>query len=173
MVESLSADLDLDVKFRELFAKAREQNAFTDGEYVEAIKELETEVGTEERELVTLKRQRKTISDDIDDVLPRYSRIEDAYTSVLATKVIPAPSKGKPFEQSTSAKTVLSFYGAVRRTDSGHVEKYCHLTGWLPGKQIKCAYIVPKSLESDELAYLFGAREAALSEPRNGMFTSP
>jgi hypothetical protein len=38
--------------------------------------------------------------------------------------------KGKKFDQSAYSKAVLSFYGAVRHTDSGVVEKYCHLTGW-------------------------------------------
>jgi hypothetical protein len=32
----------------------------------------------------------------------------------------------------------------------------------------KCAHIVPKSLECEELAYLFGVRETILSESRNG-----
>ena len=38
--------------------------------------------------------------------------------------------KGKRFDQSAYSKAVPSFYSAVRYTDSGLVEKYCHLTGW-------------------------------------------
>lgn len=34
---------------------------------------------------------------------------------------------------------------------------------------MKATHIVPKSLESEELSYLFGAGEMNLSEPRNGM----
>jgi hypothetical protein len=80
--------------------------------------------------------------------------------------------EGKLVDQRASSKAVLSFYGAIRHRNTGFVEKYCHLTGWLPEKQVKCAHLVPKSLESDELAYIFGVRETVLSEPRDGMFIS-
>lgn len=33
---------------------------------------------------------------------------------------------------------------------------------------MKAAHIVPKSLQSEELSYLFGAGEVELSDPRNG-----
>ena len=125
---------------------------------------------------MTLKRQKKAISDDIDEVMPQYSTIESAYCSILTTKIMSASGKqrkGRRFNQSEYSKAVLSFYGAERRRSSGTIEKYCHLTGWQNAALVKCAHLVPKSLESDELAYLFGVRETVLSEPRNGMFTSP
>jgi hypothetical protein len=175
-IESISADLAVNSKFRDYFETAKKSKVFTDEEYDDAVQELQSEVDQKERELITLKRQKKAISDDIDEVLPQYFTIEGAYSSVLTTKIMFTSSKqrkGKSFDQSVYSKAVLSFYGAVRYTDSGQVEKYCHLTGWLPEKQVKCVYLVPKSLESDELAYLFGVREAVLSEPRNGMFVSP
>jgi hypothetical protein len=137
------------------------------------MRELKSEVDQKERELLTLKRQKKAISDDIDGVLPQYSTIEGAYSSVLMAKIMSASGKqkkGKPFDQRTFSKAVLSFYGAVRRPYGEPVQKYCHLTGGQPDNLVKCAHLVPKSLESDELAYLFGVRETVLSEPRNGMF---
>jgi hypothetical protein len=174
-IESISTDLAINDKFRDYFEGAKKRKVITDEEYDDAMRELESEVNQKERELITLKRQKKAISDDIDEVLPQYSTIEGAYSSVLIAKIMSASSKqrkGKPFDQSAYSKAVLSFHGAVRCTDAGLVEKYCHLTGWLPEKQVKCAHLVPKSLESDELAYLFGVRETVLSEPRNGMFAS-
>jgi len=173
-IESISADLAVNGKFKDYFKDGRKRNVFTDEEYDDAMRDLESEVTQQERELISLKRQKKTISDDIDEVLPQYSTVEAAYSSVLMAKIMSASSKqrkGKRFDQSAYSKAVLSFYGAVRHTDDGSVEKYCHLTGWLAEKQVKCAHLVPKSLESDELAYLFGVRETVLSEPRNGMFT--
>jgi len=173
-IESISADLAVNGKFRDYFEGAKKRKLFSNEEYNDAMKELESEVDEKERELIILKRQKKAISDDLDEVLPQYSTIEGAYSSVLMTKIMSASGKqrkGKPFNQSAYAKEVLSFYGAARRID-GLGERYCHLTGWLPEKQVKCAHLVPKSLESDELAYLFGVRETILSEPRNGMFAS-
>ena len=174
-IESISADLAINGKFKDYFESAKKRKALTDEEYDDAVRELESEVDQKERELTTLKRQKKAISDDVSEVLPHYSTIEAAYSSVLTTKIMSAcgkQRKGKRFDQSAYAKAVLSFYGAVRHS-GGQVEKYCHLTGWLPEKSVKCAHLVPKSLESDELAYLFGVREAILSEPRYGMSTSP
>ena len=174
-IESISADLAVNSKFKDYFENAKKRTALADEDYDDAVKELELEVNQKERELITLRRQKKIISDDIDEVLPQYSTIEGAYSSVLMAKIMPASGKqrkGKKFDQSAYSKAVLSFYGAIRRTDSGLVEKYCHLTGWQPEKHVKCAHLVPKSLESDELAYLFGVRETVLSEPRNGMFAT-
>lgn len=174
-IESISADLAVDGKFKDYFESAKRRKVLTDEEYNDAVKELESEVNQKERELITLRRQKKIISDDLDEVLPQYSTIEGAYSSVLMAKIMSASGKqrkGKKFDQSAYSQAVLSFYGAVRHTDSGLVEKYCHLTGWQHEKQTKCAHLVPKSLESGELAYLFGVRETVLSEPRNGMFGS-
>jgi hypothetical protein len=174
-IETISADLAVNSKFKDFLGSARKRKVLGDEEYDDAMKDLESEVSQKERELITFKRQKKIIADDIDEVLPQYDTIERPYCSVLMSKIMSASGKqkkAKKFDQSAYSKAVLSFYGAVRSTDSGDVEKYCHLTGWLPEKQVKCAHLVPKSLESDELAYLFGVREAVLSEPRNGVFAS-
>jgi hypothetical protein len=174
-IESIKADLALNRKFRGFFSDPKKRKAFTDAEYKDAISELKSEDDRKERELIILKRQKKTVSDDIEEGLPHYSTIEDAYSSVLMTKIMSASGKqrkAKLFDQSAYSKAVLEFYSA-ERCRGGTIEKYCHLFGWLPEKQVKCVDLVPKSLESDELAYLLGVREVLLSEPRNGMFTSP
>jgi hypothetical protein len=175
-MESISAELALNNKFRGYFDRAKKRKCLSDTEYDDAIRELNLEIDQKERELAALKRQKKAISDDIDEVLPQYSTLEGAYSSILMTKIMSASAKqrkGKPFNQSAYTKEVLLFYGSERRTSSGLIERYCHLTGWHSEKEVKCAHLVPKSLESDELAYLFGVREAVLLEPRNGMFVPP
>lgn len=170
-IKSISSEIAINGKFKEYFASAKTRKVFTDEEYDDAMRELRSEVDQKERELLTLKRQKKAISDDIDEVLPQYSTIEGAYSSVLmAMSASSKQRKGKPFDQRAFSKAVLSFYGAGWHTDAGPVEKFCHLTGWQPGICVKCVHLVPKSLESDELAYLFGVRETVLSEPRNGLF---
>lgn len=39
----------------------------------------------------------------------------------------------------------------------------------MPSQDVKAAHIVPKSLTSQELAYLYGVEEVVLNDPRNGM----
>lgn len=136
-IESISANLAANNKFRDYFESAKKRKVLADEEYEDAVRDLESEVDRKERELTTLKRQKKAISDDIDEVLPHYSTIEGAHSSVLMTKIMSASSKqrkGKSFDQNVYSKAVVSFYDAVRRTDAGSIEKYCHLTGWQPEK---------------------------------------
>lgn len=45
---------------------------------------------------------------------------------------------------------------------------YCYLTGWHTSKLVEAAYLVPESLDSDEVSYIFGVEELLLSDPRNG-----
>jgi hypothetical protein len=173
-IESITADLAVGDKFKEYFHSAKKRKAFSREEYDDAMQELESEVVQKERELVILKRQKKIISDDIDEVLPHYSTMDRAYSSILTTKIMSATAKQgkkKPYDQCAFGKSVLSFYSATRGDGEGH-EKYCHVLGWFNAKDVRCAHIVPKSLESDELGYLYGVREAVISEPRNGMFAS-
>jgi hypothetical protein len=171
-IDSISANLALNGKFKDFLKGAKKENALTDREYQDATRDIEADTSQQERELMSLKRQKKSIA-DIDENLAQYSTVDAAYSSILMAKIASASGKQKKrkrFDQSAYAKGVLSFYGAVRHTDSESVEKYCHLTGWLPEIMVKCVHLVPKSLESDGLAYLFGVRESVLSEPRNGTF---
>ncbi|RFU27637.1 hypothetical protein B7463_g8718, partial [Scytalidium lignicola] len=171
-IESILVDLAIDGKFRNHFDNAKKRKALIDERYNDAIKELKKKVGRKERELATLKRQEKAIADDMNDALSHYSTLEGAYSSVLMTKIISASGqqrKGGKFNQSEYAKAVLSYYNVERRLGPGYIRRYCHVTGWYLDKEVKCAHLVPKSLESDELAYLFGVREVVLSEPRNGI----
>jgi hypothetical protein len=89
-----------------------------------------------------------------------------AYASIIMSKIMAATSEvkkgNKKCNQSAYADGVLSFYGASNKTDG---LKYCHLTGWQGERSVKCAHLVPKSLESNDLAYLFGVRKIVLSEP--------
>ena len=51
--ESISVDLAINSKFRDYFEGAQKRKAFTDEEYDDAIRELESEVNQKERELIT------------------------------------------------------------------------------------------------------------------------
>lgn len=170
-MESLAADIAANSRIKEVLNDAKRRRDMTDIDFREAMGETETDLVAAERELVVIKRQKKVILDDMDEVLPRYHTVGEAYTETITTSVMAVTSQQKkdgPSHQKTFRQGVIKYYGAEREDDEGNIQKYCHLTGWLNPKFIKCAHIVPKSLASDELAYLFGVRETMLTEPRNG-----
>ncbi|KFY68859.1 hypothetical protein V496_00742 [Pseudogymnoascus sp. VKM F-4515 (FW-2607)] len=171
-IESLAADISTADEVKNAMREATKRKVMTEDEFNDAVKSIDAESRERERELVAVKRQKKLITDDIEEILPRYETVGDAYAEVMITRIMAATGnkkKDKPFDQKAFARAVLAYYGAKREDVPGTIEKYCHLTGWSGEKLVKCAHIVPKSLESDELSYLFGAREAVLSDPRNGL----
>ena len=74
--------------------------------------------------------------------------------------------KKKNYSRSEFKKGVIAFYGAEQDSENdGDIDSlWCHLTGWLALADIKAAHIAPKSLESNELSYLFRAGEGRLSD---------
>jgi hypothetical protein len=53
-IESISADLAVNGKFKDYFESAKKRKVLADEEYDDAVKELESEVKQKERELITL-----------------------------------------------------------------------------------------------------------------------
>ena len=105
--------------------------------------------------------------------MPSYARLEDAYGEILMNRVMAATAKPgkKRYNQSAFKKRVIAFCGAERDSENdGDIGSiWCHLTGWQTLEDVKAAHIVPKSLESSELSYLFGANEVMLSDGNNGI----
>ncbi|ELR02835.1 hypothetical protein VC83_08296 [Pseudogymnoascus destructans] len=171
-IESLAADIAAGSHLKEALRDAKKRKAVAENDFIETMSKTEAELAEAERELVVVKRQKKMIVDDLDEMLPNFDSLGSAYAVTITSRIMAATCrqrKGRPFNQKAFAQGVLDYYGAKRKTDSGGSEKYCHLTGWHDAEFVKCAHIVPKSLESDELAYLFGVRETVLSESRNGL----
>lgn len=119
-------------------------------------------------EFLVIKRQRKTFAEDLAEQVPRQD-IEDAYTQTMVRKVMAATGKPKKsnLNQSKFRKAVEEYYGHDKSESQGMC---CPLTGWSPSGDLRAAHIVPKSLSSEELSYLFGVGDAILSDPRNGTF---
>jgi hypothetical protein len=169
-VESLQADLATAGTIEDAFRKARERRDMSEHEFQDAVGKLSEENTEKERELVAIKRQKKIIADDMDEMLPKYGTISNAYVNLMTARIMAATStqpKCKRFDRRAFSRDVLEYYGAKKEI-RGMDMKYCHLTGWQDLSTVKCAHLVPKSLESDELFYLFGVRDAVLSDPRNG-----
>lgn len=174
-IESLAADIATTEEMETIIREAKKRKDISDDEFKDAIETIDKDSTELQRELVTIKRQKKIIMDDIDDIIPKYETVGDAYAETMTIRIMAATckkKKGKAFDQKGFSRAVIAYYGAKREENPGSPEKYCHVTGWSGASLVKCAHIVPKSLESDELAYLFGVREAVLSDPRNGTSTA-
>lgn len=175
--DSLEADIAANNHIRDAFDEARRQRVIAEDEYKEAIGKTDMELAAAERELVVIRRQKKIILEDMDEAMPKHETIGEAYADTITSRIMAATGhqkrssqqkNGRSSDQKAFRQDVFKYYGAKRETDDGSIKKFCHLTGWTGGELVKCAHIVPKSLDSDELAYLFGVRETMLSEPRNG-----
>ena len=130
------------------------------------------------KNLRVLKRQRKIIEEDIEDEVEHHKRergedqepdvsfLERAYTNTIVPRVMGASAKQRKsskFDQKAFRTDVMEYYGAQHGDAT-----YCHLTGWHYSKAVKAAHLVPKSLNGDEVPYIFGVGELVLSDPRNG-----
>jgi hypothetical protein len=61
-------------------------------------------------------------------------------------------------------------YESKRAINNPVKEKWCVVTHeWHPDSDVKAAHIVPMSMESHDLDYLFGMNGSWLSSPRNGL----
>ncbi|KFY24849.1 hypothetical protein V493_04993 [Pseudogymnoascus sp. VKM F-4281 (FW-2241)] len=171
-IESLSADIAMRNGVLDALCAAKKRKETAESDFQDDIDKTDAELTVAKRELVTIKRQKKTIKDDMDEFQPSYKTVPDAYAETMAVRIMAATGrqkKGKAFDQGAFRERVLDYYGAKMVGADGNVKKYCHLTGWQPALNVRCAHIVPKSLKSDELSYLFGVRDAMLGEARNGI----
>ncbi|KAK2753650.1 hypothetical protein FQN55_000013 [Onygenales sp. PD_40] len=164
--------------------EALQKKEVSEYDYHEEVGQLDEQYEPIVQELKVLGRQRKFLEEDMEEgygiQVKRLKTekandagaelIERAYASALVSKVMTATAKQKKqkFDQSKFRKDVLEYYGAARQTGAQR-EAYCHLTGWWLADDIKAAHLVPKSLSGDELSFLFGVREAVLSDSKNGI----
>ncbi|OXV09941.1 hypothetical protein Egran_02296 [Elaphomyces granulatus] len=132
-------------------------------------------------EVKILKRQRKYIIEDLEVDMSDLKKqkqdkdvdvalLERAYTNTIVPRVMAASGKQRKgsFKQSNFRKAVLNFYNAADNDSA-----YCHLTGWWQSKDVRAAHLVPKSLTSEEVSYLFGGLEAVEYMPQNTPRKSP
>lgn len=176
-IQDVSDSLKFAEQLRLGLSDALNQGLIPEAQYHEAIKEVEVDSRPCEQEIVILKRQKKIITEDLQDKAPSHSKLEDAYASLITNKVMGAMAKQtkRNFDQSGFKSKVLEYYEATRVVGDpadNDRDLFCHLTGWHHHSLVKASHIVPKSLQSDELSYLFGVGEAVLSDPRNGMFST-
>lgn len=176
-IKDAKLDMDYTERYKRGLVEAYERDTIEEEDLTEALHDIKQDDMKIRREYVALKRQRKLIQGDIKE--GDQSNLEKAYALAMLNRVkIPpqlsqsARNPKKP-TQDDFRQALESYYGAARTMiagDSQIKQVFCAVTKrwWLSG-EVKAAHMVPKSLQSDELSYLFGAGEMDLSEPRNGM----
>jgi hypothetical protein len=128
------------------------------------------ELEDEEKELL---EQGKFIIEDLNDSV---ADAEGAYIHELYMTWRRASSEGQKAvkEEKSLAPNkfnngVAQYLGAERVLERD-TQRFCSVLGiWISKVYTKCAHIVPKSFETKNLAYIFGANDAALASVRNGI----
>lgn len=174
-IDDVTANLQYVELLRRFLTEAFHDGQLAESRYNEAMNDCLENIRPREQELVVLKRQKKIILEDLAEEAPQYTKMEDAYASIITNKVMGASGRlqrKKRFNQGKFRTNVMEYYGASKRNEEGDKQEYCHLTGWILEGHVKAAHIVPISLYSDEVSYLFGVGDAVLSDPSNGKFSS-
>lgn len=156
--------------------QVREEGKMTHENFQEATRDLKHTIEFAEDELQVIKRQKKHMVQDINEMAAPIAKVRASWINLLLDKVALAatPLKRNKFNQSKFRDDMLGFYGAEKIIDKVK-HQYCVVSGtWFPevrGKtQIKAAHIVPKVLSGRELNELFGVGETMLHEARNSEY---
>lgn len=175
-------EVELDIDYTEMCKKGLEEaskrETIEEGDLSEALQTINHDRLEKKREYVALKRQKRLIQDDIEE--GGQSNLEKAYASAMLHRVKMPPQLGKSGQnqkkhaQENFTEALEAYYGTVRTVtvkDNEVKHVFCPVTKmWWMSKAVKAAHLVPKSLQSIELSYLFGVGSMNLSDPRNGMF---
>ncbi|KAJ5549849.1 hypothetical protein N7535_002208 [Penicillium sp. DV-2018c] len=111
--------------------------------------------------LRVLKRQKNDLQDGL---------LERAYRDLIVSRVVRADrgQRVSSFNQSRFKKDVNKYYSTVDSNDG--TAHWCHVIGGFFDKTfVKAAHIVPKSLDREELAHLFGDEDVVISLPQNAL----
>lgn len=160
--------------YRKALKHAYEVKIISEKDWNRMRNEIKKNETKEKKEYVTLKRQRKLIEDNLEEFSVQ-NTFEQPYANAMLNRVkLPRQlnSKERSLKRHTQEnfKHELAKYYEAETTIESTKFCYCAATQrWWKSELVKAVHIVPKSLESEELSYLFGAGEMGLSEPRNGM----
>ena len=121
-------------------------------------------------ELYATKRQRLLLEEDMDQP-GLFHRLEDAYANSIKNRVMSATCRlvRQKFNQGAFRKGLENYYDATQITEDGEKQVWCVVTGWHESSQVRAAHIIPKSLSSGELEYLYGSGGDIPSDYRNGL----
>ncbi len=168
-VQNLADEIDYIQHFTPGLHELKETGKITAIQLTKELKETNRREREEKEEFIAIKRQRKLLEEDMAQP-GLFELLELAYAHTIKNRVISATGKmsHRRFKQSSFRKSLEEFYDASHVTDTGERQTWCMLTGWHPPKDVKAAHIVPQSLSSEELAYLYGAGGDIPHDDRNG-----
>lgn len=174
-------DIDYTTQYRRGLKSAYDAETLPQKDWDRMREEINVQESANKKEYLTIRRQRKILEDDMTE-LGFQETLESAYTKIMINRVkllrriIGNGKKLQWLVQDNFRHRMIKYYQAGKndplyaachyRSDMA----YCMATGlWFWSFHVRATHIVPKSLESEELSYLFGAGEVGLSEPRNGI----
>lgn len=113
-------------------------------EIAEAEKRISESSELSQKEFLVIKRQRKTIADDMANEISRH-KVENAYAQTIIGKVMAATGNlnKSTFNQTKLRQDVEHYYGALKASEDGEQQAYCALTGWRLSDRLRAAHLVP------------------------------
>ena len=167
-------DRDLEVLQKTLKAYEEADLFFQQSEKTreQHLEEVKREIDELTQENIVLLSQSRFLEEDLSDTT---GTVEEAYIRELQIAFHESSQKkAKALKQPRSSrsefKTKVLGYLDAQQNPPGRTEYYCNvLASWVSAGDMKCAHIVPFSFDVKELSYMFGAEEAALRSPRNGL----
>lgn len=174
-IRAKEATVTIDLEYAGMLRRGL-RNAYQDGAlgktaYDEAVTDLDKGKRAKQEELIVHKRQKKILTEDMEEQLPRYSGMETAYANVLVNKVMLANAKQKKskFEGKKFRAAVDEYYHS-KKVEHGLKMGWCHAFGkWYDHDAVKAAHLAAKSLDGRDLSYLFGVGDAVVMDPTNGI----
>lgn len=170
-LRNLDSSLDYTRQYGNALNKSRKALGVNEEELKKELRKLDDTARELNLEAVTVKRQKRLILEDLKDTAPSRETMGKAYASVIMNKVMAASKTkfDKPRYLQTEFKKMICDYLHASKMDQGEEYVWCHVTAqWYLASETKTAHIVPKSLDGDEVAYLFGVGAISMSDERNG-----
>jgi hypothetical protein len=174
--EEAQAEIEYSGEVKLLITQAIDEGKISSAESGKAISDLRKAEHDGLEELRVIKRQKKIIVDDLNEELgfakPDLEKLSNAYDMIIGEKVKIAYQGGgtlptKNFANTRYSRAVVQHLNALG--DDGRY--FCSASGWQAHRSVKAAHLVPKSLESDELAHMFGVvdMKGLRYDKRNGL----
>lgn len=160
-IEMAEAMLEHNAGVREVYVRGIEDQTLRD----QVLIAVDEHIMTWQTELSNLERYRKFLEEDIQDqMVPDCLTMESAFYAAKINRRIPPEGVDGPnklFRTSVRERYKASWGNKV----------WCHLLGWAPKEDVRVYRLVPKRLQSTELAYLFGVEDIhPRHDPTNGIY---
>lgn len=149
--------LEYVAQYRRGLEEVYASRALNKRDYEEESESLEESTTALQREQVILKRQRKTLKEDLMEK-PGTKQLEEAYMASVTERVkaVTAKQPKQKFHTKEFRSNIEKYYGAAEIRDD--VRKvHCPLAGWWESEDVECTHIVRRTLSSEELFPLYGA----------------